>query len=81
MVPITDDTKITIGFHDSVKVSRGMPISTRIPRVPFSFHNLAFVLERGRPTAKRVLVGSDKFPAIDGAKQIGYETNILDRVH
>ncbi len=70
-----------IGFHDSLKVSRGMPISARTPRVPFSFHNLALVLERGRPTAKRVLVGSDKFPTIDEAKQIGYETNILDRVH
>lgn len=73
--------KIMIGFHDSFKTSRGMPISSRIPRVPFSFHNLTLILERGRPSAKRVLVGSDKFPAIDEAKQIGYETNILDRVH
>lgn len=32
--------KIMIGFHDSFKTSRGMPISTRIPRVPFSFHIL-----------------------------------------
>jgi hypothetical protein len=46
-----------------------------------SFHNLSLVLERGRPAAKRVLVGSDKFPTIQQAKRIGYETNILERVH
>ena len=46
-----------------------------------SFHNLSLVLERGRPTAKRVLVGSDNFLAIEEAKAIGYETNILERVH
>ena len=45
------------------------------------FHNFSLVLERGRPAAKRVLVGSDKFPVIQQAKAIGYETNILERVH
>jgi hypothetical protein len=45
------------------------------------FHNFSLVLERGRPAAKRVLVGSDKFPVIQQAKTIGYETNILERVH
>ena len=39
------------------------------------------MLERGRPTAKRVLVGSDNFPAIETAKAIGYEVSILERVH
>jgi hypothetical protein len=70
-----------IGFHDCLKLSRDMPISTRIKRVPMSFHSLSLVLERGRPAAKRVLVGSDKFPTIQQAKRIGYETNILERVH
>ena len=70
-----------IGFHDCLKLSRDMAISTRIQRVPMSFHSLSLVLERGRPAAKRVLVGSDKFPIIQQAKQIGYETNILERVH
>ncbi len=46
-----------------------------------SFHTFSLVLERGRPAAKRVLVGSDKFPTIQQAKRIGYETNILERVH
>ena len=32
------------------------------------FHNFSLVLERGRPAAKRVLVGSDKFPVIQQAK-------------
>ena len=45
-----------------------------------SFHSFSLVLERGRPAAKRVLVGSDKFPIIEQAKRIGYETNILERV-
>ena len=45
------------------------------------FLNLSLVLERGRPAAKRVLVGSDQFPHIDQARTLGYETNILERVH
>jgi hypothetical protein len=70
-----------IGFHDCLKMSRDVPISTRIRRVPMSFHNFSLVLERGRPATKRVLVGSDKFPTIEPAKRLGYETNILERVH
>jgi hypothetical protein len=46
-----------------------------------SFHKFSLVLERGRPAAKRVLVGSDRFHTIQQAKTIGYETNILERVH
>ena len=56
-------------------------MSSRIRRQPMSFHNLSIILERGRPAAKRVLVGSDNFPAILEAKESGYETNILERVH
>lgn len=70
-----------IGFHDCLKMARDMPVTTRVRRVPLSFHNFSLVLERGRPVAKRVLVGSDKFPAIDEARSLGYETNILERVH
>lgn len=70
-----------IGFHDALKLSRGQSIAQRIRRQPLSFHNLSLILERGRPAAKRILVGSDNFPAISEAKVIGYETNILDRVH
>lgn len=70
-----------IGFHDCLKIAREMSLTTRIRRVPMSFHNFSLVLERGRPAAKRVLVGSDKFPIVQQAKEIGYETNILERVH
>src|SRR5436190_20018373 len=70
-----------IRLHECIKSIRNMPITTRIPRLPLSFHNFSLVLERGRPVSKRVLVGSDRFPAIDEAKQLGYETNILERVH
>lgn len=73
--------QIMIGFQDCLKRSRGIPISTRMRCQPFSYHNLSLILERGRPTSKRVLVGSDNFPAIHEAKLIGYETNILERVH
>ena len=73
--------QIMIGLHDAFKISRGLSIASRIRRQPISFRNLSIVLERGRLTAKRVLVGSDNFPSIQEAKRIGYETNILDRVH
>lgn len=80
VIPLTIK-QIMIGFHDALKLSRGQSIHQRIRRQPLSFHNLSLILERGRPTAKRVVVGSDNFPAITEAKAIGYETNILDRVH
>lgn len=70
-----------VGFHDSVKVSRNIPITTRIRRVHLSFPNLSLIMERSRPTAKKVLVGSDRLPSIDEAETLGYETNILDRVN
>ncbi|KAL8677340.1 MAG: hypothetical protein Q9186_006230 [Xanthomendoza sp. 1 TL-2023] len=76
-----DASNIMIGFHDSLKLSRGLTLQSRMPRQPLSFHNLSLILERGRPVSKRVLVGSDNFAPIQEARLIGYETNILDRVH
>lgn len=76
-----DASNIMIGFHDALKLARGQPITHRIRRQSLSFHNLSLILERGRPTVKRIVVGSDNFPAMLEAKQIGYETSILDRVH
>jgi hypothetical protein len=70
-----------VGFHDAVKYSRNIPLTTRIRRVHMSFANLALIMERGRHAAKRVLVGSDRLPSIDEAETLGYEANILDRVH
>lgn len=71
--------QIMIGFQDALKISRG--IKSRIRRQQLSFHNLSLILERGRPASKKVLVGSDNFPAIQEAKLIGYEINILEKVH
>ena len=70
-----------VGFHECIKEARGIPLTTRVPRLPLSFHNFAIVLERGRRVSKRVLVGSDRFAAITEAEGLGYETNILERVH
>ncbi|PGH00314.1 hypothetical protein AJ79_08245 [Helicocarpus griseus UAMH5409] len=75
-----DMSNISVGFHDCIKMARDIPITVRVPRVPLSFHNFCLILERGRPTSKRVLVGSDRFPAIDAAEEVGYEINILERV-
>lgn len=77
----TNQLQILVGFHDAVKLSREIPLSNRIRRVHMSFANLALIMERGRQTAKRVLVGSDRLPCVDEAEVLGYETNILERVH
>ncbi|KAF3389369.1 hypothetical protein F1880_004351 [Penicillium rolfsii] len=76
-----DMSNILVGFHDAVKVSRNIPVTTRIRRLRMSFARFSLIMERGRPAAKRVLVGSDRLPSITEAEQLGYETNILDRVH
>ncbi|KAL9634431.1 MAG: hypothetical protein Q9164_004090 [Protoblastenia rupestris] len=76
-----DASNIMIGYHDALKLSRSLPLSTRMRRQPISFHSLSLILSRGRPCAKRIIVGSDNFPEMAEAKLIGYETNILDRVH
>jgi hypothetical protein len=76
-----DASNISIGLHDSYKIQHGIPVTTHIRRLPLSFHNLSLILERGRPVAKRVLAGSDRFAAINEAEKIGYEVNILSRVH
>ncbi|KAK5795970.1 hypothetical protein VI817_005255 [Penicillium citrinum] len=76
-----DMSNIMVGFHDSVKVSRDIPISTRIRRLHMSFANFSLIMERGRCATKRVLVGSDRLPSIEEAKGLGYEANILERVN
>lgn len=53
----------------------------RIPHQNLSFDSLVLLLERRRPVGKRVLAGSlPLLPAMQLAKAIGYETNILDKV-
>ena len=76
-----DASNILIGFHDALKVARSLPRTQRIRRQQLSFQLLSLILSRGRPTAKRVVVGSDNCPEMVEAKLHGYEINILDRVH
>lgn len=73
--------QILIGFFDTLKAARGIPIKARTRRVPFSFHSFTLILERGRPVAKKILVGSKPLlPAVTEAEHCGYEICVLDRV-
>ncbi|KAJ6017392.1 hypothetical protein N7451_000771 [Penicillium sp. IBT 35674x] len=76
-----DMSNILVGFHDAVKIARNVPTTSRVRRLDISFINLSLIMQRGRTTAKTVLVGSDRLPSIDEAEKLGYEANILDRVH
>jgi hypothetical protein len=73
--------QILIGFYEHIKKVRGFAQSDAVRRPAFSFHGLSLILERGRSTAKKVLVGSSPItPVILEARELGYETSILERV-
>jgi len=77
-----DASNIFIGFQDQLKISRGIPLNFQVPQVDLSFDALALLMERRRPVAKRVLVGSTPhLPAFDKAKAVGYECSILEKVY
>lgn len=76
-----DASNIMIGFYETLKKKRRIGQGVRTRRVSFAFHSFALILERGRPVAKRILVGSG--PRTDTtaeADRCGYETCILKRV-
>lgn len=86
-----DCSNIVIGFIDELKRRRKINVNIRMRKAAaFSWHAFALVLERGRPVARRVLVGSHGSPLHDKniarpdymveAEKCGYEVNILDRV-
>lgn len=76
-----DSSNILIGYGDHFKRARGIPLYSRTPPVFPSFHALALLLERRRPVAKRVLAGSTpEVAAFEEAREVGYETSILDKV-
>ncbi|KAK7712917.1 hypothetical protein SLS57_007661 [Botryosphaeria dothidea] len=76
-----DFSNIHIGFQNCVKTMRGLPVQARIRREDIDFEALVLLMERRRPVAKRILVGSlPAIPAFERAKALGYETNILDKV-
>ncbi|KAE9985971.1 hypothetical protein BLS_002993 [Venturia inaequalis] len=76
-----DFSNIWIGFMEHLKYLPKPP-GLRIPHQNLSFDSLVLFLERRRPVGKRVLAGSlPLLPAMELAKAIGYETNILDKVY
>lgn len=77
-----DASNILIGFMDVLKRARGIPPWHHVPSVDLNFHALALLMERRRPVARRVLAGSTpEIAAFEEARQVGYETNILDKVY
>ncbi|OQN99727.1 hypothetical protein B0A48_14497 [Cryoendolithus antarcticus] len=77
-----DASNIFIGFNDQLKRERGMPIHWHTTNANLSFDALALLMERRRPVAKRVLVGSTpSVPAFDTARAVGYEVSLLDKVY
>ena len=82
-----DLSNIIIGFYDSMKESRGMPVNKRVMAPPFSFKNFDTILTRDRNVAKRILAGSmansynKRRPGyMVQAQELKYEMNILERV-
>jgi hypothetical protein len=78
-----DFSNIWIGFMEHLKLRMGMKQDDRLTSEHrnLSFESLVFLLERGRPVSRRVLVGSHpRLPAFDTAERIGYEINVLDKV-
>jgi hypothetical protein len=76
-----DFSNIWIGFMEYLKYLPKPP-GLHIPHQNLSFDSLVLLLERRRPVGKRVLAGSlPLLPAMELAKDIGYETNILDKVY
>ena len=77
-----DASNVFIGFNDQLKRARGISERVQTPAAGLSFDALALLIERRRPVAKRVLVGSTPhMPAFDKAKAVGYECNILEKVY
>ncbi|ESZ94089.1 hypothetical protein SBOR_5509 [Sclerotinia borealis F-4128] len=81
-----DYSNIMIGFQHALKTVRRIPqwMHTKIDS-PFSYRSLAFIMERNRPAARRILAGSklnhSPVASVFAEAQIcGYENNILDRV-
>jgi hypothetical protein len=86
-----DLSNINIGFINELKKVRKMGGGNRSKMPPIDFHSLAFILERGRPVARRVLAGSHggifcgqharRPEHMYDAERCGYEMNILERVY
>lgn len=80
-----DLSNIVIGFYNCLKMKRGVSMTKRVQAPPFFFEAFATVIERSRPCAKRIVVGSKRPRSayedhMLEAELCGYELNILQRV-
>ncbi|TEY42032.1 hypothetical protein BOTCAL_0400g00080 [Botryotinia calthae] len=81
-----DFSNIIIGFQNTLKCVREFPEQEKAAEnPPFSFCSLASIMERSRPVARRILLGSrlnnkDSPPHFEEAETCGYETSVLNRV-
>jgi len=70
-----------IGFIDCIKAQRGYKKPERVQRPSFSFFHFTIILERFRPVARKVLVGSlPHTPVIDEAKKLQYKCDLLQKI-
>lgn len=86
---IVDLSNIVIGFYNTMKLARGLPLNKRIHKPAFSFKNFDTLLRRDRATAQRIAASSYSTRSsqaeprpfhIEDAKALGYETIALQRV-
>ncbi|KAI2602700.1 hypothetical protein GGR54DRAFT_623410 [Hypoxylon sp. NC1633] len=83
-----DMSNIFIGFCDSYKAGRHIPVQRHIKAPLFSFETFAIVMERARNVQKRILAGSTSagisrkhWPHyLRSAEEWGYKLNIFSRV-
>jgi hypothetical protein len=77
-----DASNILIGFNETIKRLQGLHPNSRSPSMDISFDSLVLLMERRRPVAKRILVGSSPLlPAFETAKAVGYNVHILEKVY
>ncbi|KAH6677209.1 hypothetical protein B0J14DRAFT_697833 [Halenospora varia] len=82
-----DLSNIMIGFYNHLKWMRGIPETAQMKSAPISYHSLAFIFERGRPVAHRVIAGShfehlgQRPDYMLEAEKCGYQMNILEPVY
>lgn len=76
-----DASNILIGFYELMKRRLGRPVTARLEGFELSFDSLVLLMERRRPVTKRIFVGSaPELPAFETARQVGYETHVLEKV-
>jgi len=81
-----DLSNIIIGFYNSLKTKRRIPVQKRVSPPPFSFENLDAIITRGRTAAKKVVAGSvSSFERrrpdyMLQAEDLGYEMCIMLRI-